>query len=173
MKKIFLLPIIIFIFIISLIGCEADNITGNPNINDDGTSEKALETIKQMVDEPVWDTFNLYFVTSSIDNFDDFTTNVENIDTFKENEIEINKAISKLNDKEGKHAFSKEAEDLINQMTYSARQVIKYKKLEIQNRFSGNDEKKQGEMQDAYLNEITNIAELMKKYEKLYVAFGN
>lgn len=34
---------------------------------------------------------------------------------------------------ENKHAFPKEAEELINHMTYSARQVMKYKNLELEN----------------------------------------
>lgn len=176
MKKIILLSIIILICIIGLIGCQTFNSTNkivNPNINDDEPSEKkALETIKQMVDEPVSDTFDLYFVTSGIDNFDDFEKNVENLENFEKNKREINKVIAKLNDKNGEHVFSEEAQYLIDEMTYSAEQVIHYKGLEIENRFSDNEEK-QDEMEDAYLKEITNIAELMVRYEKLYVEFKN
>ena len=171
MKKIIVWAIIIFIFIIGISGCQTPNKLEKTNINDSESSEeKALETIKSMVDEPVRDTFELYFVTSGIDNSDDFTKNVENRENFEKNKKEINEIISKLSDKKGGYVFSEESETIISQNIYSAKQVIKYKNLEIENRYSGNEEK-QDEMQEAYFNEITKIGELIVKYEKLYVDF--
>ena len=66
MKKTILLSIIVFIVTINLIACNIVSKNEISNIWDDESSEKKnLEIVKQMVDEPVSDVFDLYFVTSS------------------------------------------------------------------------------------------------------------
>ena len=166
MKKLILLSLIVFICTINLIACKAENGSEKLNMNDEESPEKkTLEIVKQMVYEPVGDTFDLYFVTSSLPT-------VETFEEFEKGEQKINKVLLKLNDKEGKHAFSQEAKELIEQMTLSAENVIKYKKLHLEYSELGNTEKTD-EVQQAYFDEITNIADKMKEYEKLYHAYKN
>ena len=50
--------------------------------------------------------------------------------------------------------------------------LIKYKKLHLEYSELGNTEKTD-EVQQAYFDEITNIADKMKEYEKLYHAYKN
>lgn len=164
MKKTILLSIIVFIVTINLIACNIVSKNEISNIWDDESSEKKnLEIVKQMVDEPVSDVFDLYFVTSSFPM-------VETLKEFEEGEQQINLVISKLKDKNGIHAFSKEAEELIEQMTLSAKQVIYYKKLHLEYLELKNTEKSEN-VQQSYFDEITNIADKMKEYEKLYNNF--
>lgn len=167
MRKIISFLIIIIICIITLTGCQTGKSTLSAEKSDSDDEEALLmETLKginQMVDEPVSDTFDLYFYTSSLPRINDE-------EEFKEFEENINRILLKLNYKNDNRAFSPEAEELIEEMTSSAKQVIKYKK----SYFEDPDLKDTDEeiaLIDASFDEINDIADSLRAYEKLYNAY--
>lgn len=177
MKKTTIFLIIISLLLIGFNGCKAKNIDSETDeynaqsTTDEG--EKAMELITKLAGEPLSDAIELYFLTSAVPQN-------ETLLEVEKAEQEISLVLKKLNDKDGIHDFSEEAEDLINQMTFSANQVIKYKRMQIEDRNSDNidtdnkDEdniEKVTDPQQEYFDEITNIADLMREYEKLYKDF--
>lgn len=167
MRKIISFLMIIIICIITLTGCQTGKSTLSAEKSDSEDEEALLmETLKginQMVDEPVSDTFDLYFYTSRLPI-------IEDDEEFNKLEDDINKILLKLNDKNENRAFSLEAEELLEEMTTSAKLVIEKRKLYRENEKSENIEGLE-ELQESYLNEITDIADSLVVYEKLYHAY--